>query len=329
MSIFQGEAPPNVTTTKTSTPNVPSYYTDYLSGLANLGTSQLGRTPDQLVAGFSPLQQQAFGNVNTAANSYLPQLTNAQNTAAQAAQGITGQSIQNYLNPYTSNVVNEMGRLNQQNLNQTLLPNLKAGFVGTGSGGSSRNAGALAQTLAMNQANLTGQQQGALSTGFTTALGAANNNAQILNQAAQVQGALADQQQRQALGANKAVMDVGAQQQALEQAKINAPLSNATNVAQLMRGYTVPTGTTETYNGPAQAYGPSPLSQIAGLGSLLGSGFNSSSGWGSQLTGLLGKWFGSSGGADYNNVIGNGYFSSTGGSGGASGQWVDGEWVPN
>jgi hypothetical protein len=327
MSIFQGEAPPNVTTTKTSTPNAPSYYTDYLSSLANAGTANLGKTPDQLVAGFSPLQQQAFGNINTAANSYLPQLTSAQGTAAQAAQGITGAGIERYLNPYTSNVVNEMGRLNQQNLQQNLLPSLKAGFVGTGAGGSQRNAGALAQVLAMNQANLTGEQGKQLSTGFTTALGAANQNAQILNQAAQVQGALADQQQRQALGANKAVMDVGAQQQALEQAKINAPLTNATNVAQLMRGYTIPTATTETYNGPAQNYGPSPLSQIAGLGSLLASGFNSSSGWGPQLTGLLGKWLSS---ASSQNPFGTTSVSDqSGGESPYGGQWINGEWVPD
>ena len=82
-------------------------------------------------------------------------------------------------------------------------------------------------------------------------------------------------------------MDVGAQQQALDQARINSPLVQATNASALMRGYTIPTSTTEKYSGPAAAYGPSPLAQISGLGSLLGSGFNTKGGWGNQLGGFL------------------------------------------
>jgi hypothetical protein len=291
MSLFQGMAPPNVDTTKSIAQTAPGYYTDYLSGLAGAGQQALGKSPAELVAGFSPLQQQAFGGLQSAATSYQPQLSAAQATAGQGAQGITQQNIQNYLNPYAQNVVGEMARLNQQNLNQTLLPNLKAGFVGTGAGGSQRNAGALAQFLAQNQANLTGQQAGELSKGFTSALGAAGQQAQLQNQAAQVQGQLALQQQQLGLAGNKAIMDAGAQQQALEQARINSPLVQAGNVAQLMRGYTIPTSTVEKYSGPAAAYGPSPLAQISGLGSLLGSGFNTQGGWGNKLFGKIGNVF--------------------------------------
>jgi len=291
MSIFQGMAPPNVDTTKSTTSTAPGYYTDYLSGLAGAGQQALARSPAELVAGFSPLQQQAFSNIGNVATGYQPQLQAAQDTAAMGAQGITQQNIQNYLNPYAQNVVGEMGRLNQLNLQQNLLPNLKAGFVGTGAGGSQRNAGALAQFLAQNQANLTGQQAGELSRGFTSALSAAQQQSQLQNQAAQIQGQLAQQQQQLGLAGNKAIMDVGAQQQALDQARINAPLVQATNASALMRGYTVPTTTVEKYSGPAAAYGPSPLAQISGLGSLLGSGFNTSGGWGNQLTNFLKRNF--------------------------------------
>ena len=287
MSLFQGTAPPNVDTTKSTATTAPGFYTDYLSGLAGAGQQALAKSPAELVAGFSPLQQQAFGNVQNAATSYMPQMQAAQATAGLGAQGITQQSIQNYMNPYAQNVVGEMGRLNQQNLTQNLLPNLKAGFVGTGAGGSQRNAGALAQFLAQNQANLTGQQAGELSKGYTSALNTAQQQAQLQNQAAQIQGQLAAQQQQLGLAGNQAIMGAGAQQQALEQSRINSPLVQAGNVAQLMRGYTIPTSTTEKYSGPAAAYGPSPLAQIGGLGTLLGSGFNTKSGWGNQLGGLL------------------------------------------
>ena len=291
MSLFQGTAPPNVDTTKSTATTAPGYYTDYLSGLAGAGQQGLAKSPAELVAGFSPLQQQAFGNVQNAATSYMPQMNEAQATAGLGAQGITQQNIQNYMNPYAQNVVGEMARLNQQNLNQNLLPNLKAGFVGTGAGGSQRNAGALAQFLAQNQANLTGQQSGELSKGFSTALGAAQQQAQLQNQAAQIQGQLAAQQQQLSLAGNNALMGAGAQQQALEQSRINAPLVQAGNVAQLMRGYTIPTTSTEKYSGPAAAYGPSPLAQIGGLGTVLGSGFNSKSGWGNKLFGKVGNLF--------------------------------------
>jgi hypothetical protein len=58
-----------------------------------------------------------------------------------------------------------------------------------------------------------------------------------------------------------------------------------------MRGYTIPTSSVEKYSGPAAAYGPSPLAQISGLGSLLGSGFNTSGGWGNKLFGKIGNLF--------------------------------------
>jgi len=68
-------------------------------------------------------------------------------------------------------------------------------------------------------------------------------------------------------------MDLGGQEQALRQAKINAPLTTATNAAQLLRGYTVPTSTAQEYKGPLPgAYSASPLQQIAGLGALFASG---------------------------------------------------------
>jgi hypothetical protein len=69
---------------------------------------------------------------------------------------------------------------------------------------------------------------------------------------------------------------------------INAPLSTASNVAQLLRGYTVPTGTTQTYSGPASSYGASPLAQIAGLATLFGTGSNGGT---SPIQGIL-KTFG-------------------------------------
>lgn len=269
-SIFQGGALPDVKTTTSINPNAPSYYTDYMSALSKAGTQQLGLPSSQLVAGFSPLQQQAFSQLPNVAGSYKPTLTSAISTASQGAAGATPQNIQSFLNPYTSNVVDEMARLTNQNVSRNVIPQLKGAFVGSGGLGGQRYANATGQTMADIQSNLTGQQQGALTAGYGQALQAAQENARQKTQAAQTQGALAQQQQALGLAGINAQLGAGAQQQALEQARINAPLQNAMNASALMRGYNVPIGTTETFVGPkAGVYAQSPLAQIAGSGALV------------------------------------------------------------
>jgi hypothetical protein len=172
--------------------------------------------------------------------------------------------------------VNEMERLQQQNIQRNLMPQLKAGFVGSGGLGSQRYANALGQTTADMQSNLLGAQTGALQQGYAQALQAAINEGQLQNQAGQIQGNLAGQEQTLGLTGAGAMTKGGAEQQAYEQAKINAPLTQATNVASLMKGYNVPSSTTETYKGPLPGtYGASPLSQVTGLGALVGSGLGS------------------------------------------------------
>lgn len=273
--MFTGTVAPDVNTTKTATTTAPQYYTDYLSGLAGAGKTALAMPASGLVAGMSDLQTQGYGAIPAAATAGTAGLTAAQTTATQAAQGITPESIQSYMNPYTQNVTDEMARLSQQNMQRNIMPGMKAGFVGTGGLGGQRYAGAMGQSLADVQSNLTGQQAGALQTGYTAAMDAAYKQAGLQNQAAKTQGELALQEQTMGLTGAGAMTKAGAEQQAYEQAKINAPLTQASNVAALMKGYTVPTSTTETFKGPmAGVYGTSPLAQITGLGTLIGSGLS-------------------------------------------------------
>jgi hypothetical protein len=329
-SIFQGGALPDVKTTTSVNPNAPSYYTDYMSALSKAGTQQLGLPASQLVAGFSPLQQQAFAQLPNVAGSYKPALTSAINTASQGAAGITPQGIQSMLNPYTKNVVDEMARLTNQNVQKNVVPQLKGAFVGSGGLGGQRYANAAGQTMADIQSNLTGQQQGALSSGYSEALRAALSNAQQKTNAAQVQGGLAKTQQDLGLAGINAQLGAGAQQQALEQARINAPLQNAVNASSLMRGYNVPIGTTETFVGPkAGVYSNSPLSQITGSGAFLTSLFGGSGkdGLGPSVIDRLFKSppgsGGSGGGFKFPNV------NFGGGSGGGGGPTNDYSWAPD
>jgi hypothetical protein len=291
MSLFQGTAPPNIETTRTTSATAPQYLTDYLSQLAQTGQGLMGGAQ---VAAPSALQQQAFAAAPSALTGYQQAMQAGLSTAQGAAAPVGQADISQFYNPYQQSVVDEMARQSARNVQRNLLPQLKSAFVGSGGLGSQRYAGATGQALADVQADLMGQQAKAMSAGYGTALEAALRQRQQQSQTAQIMGGLGQAQQAAATSGLKSMADLGGVQQAYEQAQIEAPLVRAQNVAQLMRGYTYPTTTTELYKGPAQSYGASPLSQIAGLGALLGSGFNTSGGWGNRLFDFIGKQFGGS-----------------------------------
>ena len=273
--IFQGAALPDVKTTTSTETQAPQYFTDYLSGLAGAAETAMARPDSSLVAGMTPLQTAGYAAIPGASTAYQPGLTAAGKTAASAA-GVDQADIDRFMNPYTHNVVDEMARLSQQNVQRNLLPTMKAGFVGSGGLGSQRYATALGQGLADVQSNLTGQQYGALSSGYKSAVDQAIQNAQAENMAAKTQAEIAAQEQNLGLTGAGAMTKAGAEQQAFEQAKIDAPLKQATNAAALLRGYQVPTSVTEKFTGPkAGSYALSPLQQLTGLGSLIGSGLGS------------------------------------------------------
>jgi hypothetical protein len=285
--IFQGVAAPDVNTTKTLSTTTDPTYTSYLQDLAKAGTTAMGTPANKLVAGMTDMQNQGYSAIPAAATSYKPGLSAAEQSAANAS-GVNETDINQFMNPFTTNVVNRMGQLSDQNTQRNILPQLRGNFVSTGGLGGQRFANAAGQSLADINSNLIGQQYGALSTGYSDAVKNAISNAQLENQAAQTQGVLAGKEQELGLTGAGALTKAGEEQQKFNQSIIDAPLKNATNAAQLLKGYTVPTSTTETFKGPiAGTYSNSPLSQIAGLGTLLASGTNK------DKTGWLDKWLAS------------------------------------
>lgn len=285
MSLFEGTAPPNVESTRTTTATAPQYLTDYLTDLAKTGQAQLAKPPEELIAALPSNLQDLYKNAETVLGRYQAPLTSGAAAAESAAKKVTGADISAFYDPYQASVVNELARQSQQGVQRILLPQLRSAFAGTGGFGGQRYAGATGQALADVQSALTGKQAELMSTGYKSALDAAlRQNAQEI-QAAQVLGQIGQAESQAGTAATKALGDIGAQQLAYEQSKIEAPLTRAQNVAQIMRGYTYPTTTTELYKGPANVYGPSPLSQIAGLGSLIGAVTKGSAG--SQLADLF------------------------------------------
>jgi hypothetical protein len=285
MGWLQGEPLPNITETTTGVATTPDYYTDYLTGLSQAGQSALYsqmpdytagtpgvlKTGDELIAGYDPLQDTGYAGLEDAAGAYKGTLQSAINTAALPASGLQTSRLNALMDPYTQNVVQEMERLSQQNVQRQLLPTMKAGFVGSGGLGSQRYAGALGQAMADVQSNLTGQQYGALSKGYSDAMKAALDELRIQNEAAKTQGTLAGQEQEYGLTGAQALIQGGTQRQAFEQSKLDAPARMAKEMADVMRGFQVPQSETSTFVGPkAGTYSKSELEQLMQLLSVMG-----------------------------------------------------------
>lgn len=307
-SLFQGEAPPNVQTTRETAVVAPQYLTDYLTQLAQQGQQSLGTldpktgqyttpTQEQLktagtpyVAPLSQLQKDVATNAPTDLYRYQTPMDEAYDVGKEAT-GISQADISKFYNPYENAVVEDMATRSATNVQRNLMPQLKAGFVGSGALGSSRYANALGQTMGDTNQTLLQEQNKMRASGYQSALDAALKEMGLQSTAASALTNLGTAEQNAATTGLKTQADIGAIEQAQNQALITAPTTMAGNVAQILRGYTYPTVTTEKYDGPASSYGPSILSQIGGLGSLIASGTNSKdTGWLDKLMNKTGNF---------------------------------------
>lgn len=268
MSLTQGSPLPNITTTQGTTTTAPSWYTQYLSDLSTQGINAGNQAQ---YVGATDLQQQAFNQAQANVGNYIPALQGAANLVGQSGNTNIAQSAQNFMTPYTQDVVGAMNQLGIQNLQQNVLPGAQAAAAGTGQFGSTRGLTAAGQQLNAGLANLNANEAQALQTGYTQALQGAEYQAQNQLAAGQQLGNIANQTQALGLGDVNALSTLGAQQQQIAQNQSLFPLTVEQQQANIMKGFTIPTSTTSTYTGPIPgAYSASPLAQIAGLGSILG-----------------------------------------------------------
>ena len=298
MSLFQGSAPDPVELTKTSSTQAPGYLTDYLTNLAQAGTSALGtvtpgaggqpgtltpKTGEQLIAAAPGYYQNLLSGegVDQTKLPGLGSLTRYQNpldqalTAGKSAMDVGATDISKFYDPYQQQVIDEMQRQSDINVQRNVLPALKALGIGSGQFGGSRTGAIGGQALADIAASLQAQQTAARSKGFQTALDAALKEQGQQSSAASALSNIGAQEQTAATSGLKTLGDIGAAKLAYDQSKIEAPVKRAQNVAEIMRGYTYPTTSTETAEQFPTIMGTSPLSQIAGLGSLIGAVFPS------------------------------------------------------
>ena len=305
--LMQGDPLPNITTTKSTATSAPDWYTSYLKNLADTGTNAMQRTPEQLVAGFSPLQAGAIAATPAAGASYQPFLGKA-NTYLGAGAGSAADTVQDFMNPYESNVIQGIRDAGERNIRNNIAPMAAARGVTAGDFGSKRSQEIYGQTMADAQQDLTNAEAQYRAAGYTSALAAAQAEKDRELRAATTAGALGTTAQTLGLTDVNATYGMGQKEQELAQARINAPMTMATNASNLLTNLKVPSTVSETANAPIPgAYSNSPLSQIAGLSSLFASG-----GYG-----------GRSAASNFAGMVGDAYtglrslFPSSGGSGGS------------
>ena len=261
-------------------------------------------TGRQFVAGEDPLQTQAIGMATAGVGSYAPYLQGAQaaigqaGTAAGGLGALTGPgagtgagSIASFQSPYQQQVMDET--LRQYDLSrQGGLQNIKDQAILSGNFGGGREGAMLGQYMGDTLANRAGIRAGLLQQGYGQA---ANARQQAFQNQQAMQGAftgLAGQQmglsnfQRAGMGQDIAAMgQMGASQQAFEQAKLNRDAQAAQTQAyepygRLSQYASGVTGLAGGMGGPqyqqqapADPWG-SALGTAMGLGGLYGKIFN-------------------------------------------------------
>jgi hypothetical protein len=249
-------------------------YQSYIGNTAAGGQGIQGTT----VAEMTPMQQQAMRNMQ--GMDVSPQTMQASGMAGMVGAnaldpGAYQQNIQNYLSPYTQNVIN-------QQQNQAIadyarnLPQLGSTASKFGGLGGSREALMEAEANRNLQTQLQGITAAGLQSGYQNAQGAMQGQQQMGLSAAQQLANLGQNHYAQEMGIMQGMNQMGTQQQQLAQNVNNAlaqNFSNYTNYPYAQQAFQsgILHGTSPGALGQQQTmaqYGQAPntMGQMAGLG---------------------------------------------------------------
>lgn len=263
---------------------LPGWYQSYLQQLtgkaAAIADQPYQAYPGQRIAGFTDPQQQAFQLAQQNVGAWQPQMQQAGQLATQSSTYDPG-ALSQFMNPYTKNVVDEMARLGTQNFQENLLPAANAAFTGSGQFGSTRNQEAVNRAARDVQANITGQQAGALQSGFNVANQNYQNWAQMGQKGSQLMADLAARGQGLGLADVGALSQVGGAQQQLGQQNLDwayqqflqqqqQPQQNLGMLNAIIRGLQLPGQTSQSMQGytPSMSGAQSVAGGLSSLGSL-------------------------------------------------------------
>lgn len=325
--LFQGSAPPSVSTYGASQTQLPQWLSDITQGIANRATDVAGQPLVQpnfpRVAGFTPDQQASFEQTRTAAGQTQGALTAAGGLQAPSAAAApymkragmsAADAATGYMNPYSRNVTDEIARLGSRNLHESILPGISDTFIRSGTFGGTQNRDLVGRAIRDTNESVLGAQSAALERGYGQALGAAGADTDRAARAGQLAGQLSNADLQQLLGvatgastsgvrAGAALGATGAQQQAQDQTNTNValqdfleargyPRDQINYLNSVIKGVPYGTSTTTSGTGPGNNFQPSLFSNLAGGGLTLAALAKAFPGAASSV----GSWFSGLGG---------------------------------
>jgi len=270
--ITQGTPLPDIHSTTTQTTTAPDWFSTYMQDIAKNGAAAATN------ATFAPAtanQTAAWKAAGANVGNYQTNLDASKNLVTQGALSAVdpnnANGVQSFMSPYINDVVDNIGAQGQNNIARGLAPQVTSGIVGSGMFGSKQGANALASNIANAENNITQQQTQALQSGYSQALAAAQNQQGFDFTGAGLMSGLAGQTQALGQGDVNTLATMGAQEQTNNQNSNLFDLQKQQYAANLLKGYTVPTGVTSNYVGPGGAgqYSSSSLATAGGTAAII------------------------------------------------------------
>lgn len=281
--LFQGAAPVTQPTGTDSSTNFPLWLQQEVFNASNAATNLAAQPytpyPGQTVAGPSPTTSQSWDAAKANVGNYQPSLTAAGTLTQQAGTPVSSGDINQYLNPYESNVTDRLAVLAGQNLNENLLPGVNDTFTKAGQFGSTGNSEFTSRALRDTNNSLLNAQSGALERGYSGALSAAQaQKGQQLAAGAQT-GQLGTLTQQLGAADVSQLAGAGASQDKLAQANINSsmnqfqqqqqfPYQNLGFLSNIIHGLPVGSTTQSASTTPVSTFSPSAVGTGVGVGAL-------------------------------------------------------------
>lgn len=208
--LTEGKAPQAVPVSSTEQSVLPDWYTNYamdiLSNQQALANRAFPLYQGPRIADFTALQQQGFEQTPQAAQAYQPYLQQASRSTADVTQ--------QFMNPYTENVVNRIGQLGARTLKEQVLPGIEGEMIRAGQFGGTRQAELTGRAIRDAMEGISAQQSQALERGFGEAQTAAQ--AELTRQ-----GGLAQTAQQLGLTGVGALQQAGGMQQGQTQRNLD------------------------------------------------------------------------------------------------------------
>lgn len=256
---------------------LPEWYTQYAKDVLSKATAATSQPYSAYgaprVAGFAPEQEQAFSGFKSSMGGYQPYLQSAYQGLQRGTGSFTAPGVaQQYMNPYTQNVVAGIGSAAGRNLYENILPQVNRTFVGGGTFGGSRSGEFTARAVRDANAAALSEQNKAMREGYESGMGQFNTEANRFVTASPYMASLGNQFQTQRNLDLAGLEQIGLQRQQLGQRSADLSYQDFLNqrdypYEQVQRLASIGgqpsaqgTGSTST-----TAPGPSKVGQIGGL----------------------------------------------------------------